>query len=76
MKQKTSITITETLLREIDKLIKDSGNRSAFIEEAAWYYLNQINNDERDRNDLSIINRNFRYLNEEAGDVLSYQVEL
>jgi len=76
MKQKTSITITEKLLREIDKLIKDSGNRSAFIEEAAWYYLNQINNGERDRNDLSIINRNFRHLNEEAGDVLSYQVEL
>ena len=76
MKQKTSITITETLLREIDKLIKDSGNRSAFIEEAAWYYLNQINNDERDRNDLSIINRNFGHLNEEAGDVLSYQVEV
>jgi metal-responsive CopG/Arc/MetJ family transcriptional regulator len=76
MKQKTSITITETLLIEIDKLIKDSGNRSAFIEEAAWYYLNQIKNGERDRNDSSIINRTFRHLNEEAGDVLSYLVEL
>ena len=76
MKQKTSITLSSELLKEIDRIIQSSGNRSAFIEQAIWDYLKHLNNQLRDKNDLKLINKNSKHLNEEAKDVLNYQVEL
>jgi hypothetical protein len=48
-------------------------NRSALLERAARAYLAQLENDERDRRDLDIINRNADRLNREAVDTLEYQ---
>ena len=76
MKVKTSITLSKELLKEIDAIIATSGNRSVFIEEAVRAYLNAQKRHIRDNNDLEMINRTADELNNEARDVLSYQVKL
>ncbi len=74
MKQKTSITLSEDLLRTIDEESGPKGNRSEFIELAVRVYLEQILRDRRNASDLEIINRSADRLNDEASDVLAYQV--
>jgi len=76
MKVKTSVTLSEDVLEEVDSLIVEAGNRSAFIEEAVREHLNRLRQRARDENDLHILNEQADELNEEALDVLSYQVEL
>ena len=76
MKNKTSITISSELLLEIDKLITNSGNRSAFIEKALWNYVSHLKKQLRNKEDLKILNENAPRLNKEAEDVLAYQVEI
>jgi len=76
MKIKTSITLSEEVLREIDQISGESRNRSAFIENAIQDYLKKRAKKIRDDRDLEILNRNSKRLNREAEDVLSYQVEL
>jgi metal-responsive CopG/Arc/MetJ family transcriptional regulator len=70
MRVKTSVTLPSTLLEEIDRL---NSNRSAFLEQAANFYLTQ--NAKRDRNakDAAILEKNAERLNREAADVLEYQ---
>jgi len=75
MKIKTSITLSKDLLREIDG-IKGNTNRSVFIEQAIRSYLKQMERDQRNRDDLEILNRHSARLNREASDVFSFQVEL
>lgn len=75
MKVKTSITLSEGLLKEIDKMIDYTGNRSVFIEEAIRDYIERNKRNTRDRTDLELINSSAEVLNEEAEEVLSYQVE-
>jgi len=76
MKIKTSITLSEDLVREMDKLMGRSGNRSAFVEQALRDFLAAKVQQIRDAKDLEILNRRAHKLNKEAQDVLSYQVEL
>jgi metal-responsive CopG/Arc/MetJ family transcriptional regulator len=76
MKVKTSITISKSLLKEIDLIISKSGNRSLFIEEAIKNYLIHKKRNLRNKNDLDIINRSADELNKEADDILSYQVHI
>jgi len=76
MKIKTSITLSEEVLREIDQISGESRNRSAFIENAIQAYLKKRAKKISDDRDLEILNRNSKRLNREAEDVLSYQVEL
>jgi metal-responsive CopG/Arc/MetJ family transcriptional regulator len=76
MKGKTSITLADSILEEIDNIISLKGNRSLFIEKAIIYYLEKRKKDERNKKDLEIINKTAAKLNKEAEDVLSYQVEL
>ena len=76
MKIKTSITLSDNILNEIDKILNNSGNRSIFIENAVKYYLQKKKKDKRNKKDLEIINNNSDLLNEEAEDVLSFQVNL
>lgn len=49
-------------------------NRSEFIETALWAYIAQLARDEQNTRDLEILNRNADQLNQEAADVLAYQV--
>lgn len=76
MKIKTSITLSEEVLREIDQISGESRNRSAFIENAIQDYLKKRAKKISDDRDLEILNRNSKRLNREAEDVLSFQVEL
>ncbi len=74
MKVKTSVTLSEELLRAISAET-DQANRSAFIEEATWQYLRRRRREARDRRELDRINENADQLNEEARDVLEFQVD-
>lgn len=76
MKVKTSLALSEELIKMIDEVYGEKMNRSAFIEKAVWSYLQRERQSERDRHDLSVLNSKAEKLNKEAEDVLSYQAEL
>jgi len=76
MKIKTSVTLSEDLLEAIDQRAVRFKNRSDFIETAVRTFLVQMIRDEQNARDLAIINRRADYLNQEAADVLDYQVSL
>ena len=76
MKVKTSITLSQDLLKAINQRMGQHKNRSDFIETAVRTFINQIIRDEQDRRDLETINRCADRLNKEAVDVLAYQVSL
>ena len=75
MKVKTSVTISEELLRRLDRLLVKGESRSAVLERALREYLANRNRRHRDAKDLEILNSRADELNEEAHDVLDYQVE-
>jgi metal-responsive CopG/Arc/MetJ family transcriptional regulator len=74
MKTKTSITLSEDVIKAIDKLSGQYKNRSEFIELALRHYIAQLIRKQRNARDLEIINQRAERLNEEALDVLAYQV--
>jgi metal-responsive CopG/Arc/MetJ family transcriptional regulator len=77
MKVKTSITLSEDLVEAIDRRAKrQNTNRSDFIEVAVSTFIRQLIRDEQDARDLEILDRRSDYLNQEAADVLAYQVHL
>ena len=77
MKIKTSITLSEELLKILDKRAKQlKRNRSDYIEAAVWAFLRQSARAERNARDLEILNRRADDLNAEALDVLDYQLRL
>jgi metal-responsive CopG/Arc/MetJ family transcriptional regulator len=76
MKVKTSITLSEDLLKAIDKHTGEHKNRSEFIEDAVRAFIIQLIKREQDARDLELINQHADSLNREAADVLTYQVDL
>ncbi len=74
MKVKTSITLSEDLLEAIDQRSAQFKNRSDFIEAAIRAFIAQMIRNEQNAKDLAIINRQADRLNQEAADVLPYQV--
>jgi metal-responsive CopG/Arc/MetJ family transcriptional regulator len=74
MKIKTSVTLAEDLLKAIDEQSGPHKSRSDFIEKAVRVYISQAIRDRQNARDLDIINRNAEVLNQEANDVLTYQV--
>ena len=72
MKVKTSITLSEELLDDVDRAA-GSESRSAFIEGVLRGFLRRRTlNQEQDR-DREILDRAASALNDEASDVLEYQ---
>jgi metal-responsive CopG/Arc/MetJ family transcriptional regulator len=76
MKVKTSVTLSEELLKAIDQFADQYKNRSDFIEIAAWALVSRMVRDAQNAKDLKIINRRASRLNREAAEVLTYQVAL
>lgn len=76
MKIKTSITLSNEVLKAIDLYIGEYRSRSEFIETAARKFIAQLARKEAERKDLELINRHSDSLNAEAEDVLTYQVPL
>jgi len=73
MKVKTSVTLSEDLLRRIQKSSRKNESRSEAIERLlseAFEYESRTAADERD---LELINKHAEQLNREAEDVLEYQ---
>ena len=72
MKVKTSITLSEDLLSDVDRAA-GSESRSTFIEGVLRGFLRrQALNQEQDR-DREILDRAASALNDEASDVAEYQ---
>jgi metal-responsive CopG/Arc/MetJ family transcriptional regulator len=76
MKIKTSITLSKDILKAVDEFSGQYKNRSQFIEAAVRAFIAQLIQDEQNARDLDILNRHADRLNQEAADVLSYQIEL
>jgi len=73
VKVKTSVTLSEDIVRYIDASAGNSRTRSEFIENALRDFIAKQQQKERDLKDLAIINRRAGKLNKETEDVLSYQ---
>lgn len=76
MKVKTSVTLSDSLLVEIDRHAGRDANRSEFIETAVRGYIAALVRRKQNLRDLAIINRRAARLNREARDVLDYQIPL
>ncbi len=76
MKIKTSITLSDKILKDIDLHIGNYGSRSEFLETAARKLIEELRRKESERRDLEIIEKHSDALNAEAEDVLGYQVPL
>jgi metal-responsive CopG/Arc/MetJ family transcriptional regulator len=57
MKTKTSITLSEDVVKAMDKLSGQYKNRSEFIELALRHYIAQLIRQQRNARDLEIINQ-------------------
>jgi len=75
MKCKTSVTLSATLIEELDHRLGPKGNRSRAMEQALREYLDRWARRDREATDLRILNEQATRLNEEARDSLEYQEE-
>ncbi len=73
MKIKTSITLSEELVEELDEMTDDGSNRSQMIERAVAEFIERERRRLRDVRDLEILNHSADELNQETDDVLTYQ---
>jgi metal-responsive CopG/Arc/MetJ family transcriptional regulator len=73
MKTKTSITISSSLLAEIDRRAGKGGSRSAFVEGVLLAYLQANARRASEARDLKLLDAASDRLNREALDVLEYQ---
>jgi len=73
MKRETTVALSEDLVAALDSRSDGPLDRSAIVEAALRAYLIWPRQGE-DAGDLEIINAHSAELNEEAADVLEYQV--
>lgn len=73
MKQKTSITLSSDLLKEIDRSAGRGASRSEFIENVLREYFKLKVQEALNARDAELINAHADYLNREMEDVLKYQ---
>ena len=76
MEIKTAIAVDKALLEKAAKLSHRYRNRSALMEAVLRAYVARVSRQEKRARDLAIINRRADDLNQEARDVLDYQVAL
>lgn len=76
MKIQTTISISDDLLKILDNMLNNSLTLSDVIEKALREYVQKNKQKNQDDQDLEILNKNADALNEEAIDVLQYQVSL
>ncbi|MGB8010717.1 MAG: ribbon-helix-helix protein, CopG family [Terriglobales bacterium] len=73
MKEKTSITLSQEVLKSIDRIAGSKQSRSAFIEAVLTRYLRQQARAQVEARDLELINKAAPELNAEVEDILRYQ---
>lgn len=75
MKLKTSITLEEGVVAAVERAARDGESRSQVIERLLRQSLAEQERAAIDRRDRAILDARADELNEEAVDVLGYQVE-
>ena len=73
MKKKTSITLSEDLLRQLDRYAGAPGARSAYIERVLRKHLRHRVRKAEQRRDLDRLNAAADRLNREMSEVLEFQ---
>ena len=73
MKAKTSLTLSEDLVKTIDKLAGTKVSRSAFIENILRDFVDRRAAARRDAQAVAAINKHAAQLNAEMSDTLSFQ---
>lgn len=73
MKAKTSLTLSEDLIKTLDRLAGPAVSRSAFIEQILRDFLDQRTQARRHAREVAAINRHAVELNAEMSDVLTFQ---
>ena len=76
MKAKTSLTLSEDLVKTLDKLAGTKVSRSAFIENILREFVDRRAAARRDAQAVAAINRHAAQLNAEMSDALSFQSSL
>ena len=76
MKVKTSVTLSEDLLKGVDRACRKGESRSGTIERLVAESLAARRRRAEDARDRAVIDRHVDELNAEANDVLGYQVDL
>jgi metal-responsive CopG/Arc/MetJ family transcriptional regulator len=76
MKLKTSVTLSEDVVKTIDQVARAGESRSQTIERLLRERLAAVARRAVDQRELALINRHAEQLNAEAADVLQYQVDL
>jgi len=76
MKVKTSVTLSEDIAKQLDRVTRKGESRSQTIERLLREGLERRKRVEADRRELAAINEHAEELNAEAEDVLTYQVKL
>jgi metal-responsive CopG/Arc/MetJ family transcriptional regulator len=74
MKKKISVTLSPEVLAGIDRLAGTKHSRSAVIERVLRKYLREQAEAAADARDLAILNHAADRLNQEAAEVLDYQL--
>ena len=74
MKVKTSVTLSQQVLKDIDRHIQGYTSRSEFIEAATRSFIVELEQKKIGQRDLELINQYAESLNSEAEDVLGYQL--
>ena len=76
MKAKTSLTLSEDLVKTLDKLAGTKVSRSAFIENILREFVDRRAAARRDAQAVAAINKHAAQLNAEMSDTLSFQSSL
>ena len=76
MKLKTSVTLSEDVVKKLDRATKKGESRSQAIERLLRESLDAEARRATDLRDLALINRHADQRNAEADDVLGYQTQL
>lgn len=78
MKIETTISLAHELLQELNRVLSANGHSSLseLIEELQRDFLAKESRPAYNLHELELINRNADRLNQEAENVLTYQVEL
>lgn len=75
-RRKTSVTLPEDLLQDVNEMSQEYQSRSHFIETVLRTFVTQRKREERDARDLAIINENADRLNAETTELLAFVGEL
>ena len=75
MKMKTSVTLDKEVVAAVEQAAREGESRSQVIERLLRQSIAARERDAIDQRDRKIINAHADELNEEAVDVLRYQVE-